>query len=308
MLPIIYHPDYQAPLRRTHRFPMSKYGYLRDALQDRGLITAGQFLSPAPFGAAQIALAHDAAYVARAMDLTLDKDEIKRIGLPCTEQVIRRSRLSAAGTTLAALLALEHGLACNMAGGSHHAGVNFGAGFCVFNDVAVAVRNVRALGFSGSVLIVDADVHQGDGTAQIFSDDDSVFTYSVHARSNFPFPKACSDLDIELADGTEGAEYLNAFEHGLRQALSQSRPDLVFFNAGVDVHVDDRLGRLALRSEDIRSRERTMISTIRAASIPLVCVLGGGYSNNPLCLADLHAILFEEAYRAWSTSAPSGSA
>lgn len=301
-MPIIYHPAYQAPLRRNHRFPMSKYGYLRDALHQRGLLVSGKYLSPSPFGAAQIGLAHDASYVSRVLELSLRDDEIKRIGLPCTERVVRRSRLSCAGTTLAAWMAMEHGLACNAAGGSHHAGSDFGAGFCVFNDVAVAVQNIRAQWLFGTVLIVDADVHQGDGTAQIFQNDPSVFTFSIHAKHNFPFAKATSDLDIELTDGTQGTFYLQAFRDGLNSALSQVQPKLVFFNAGVDVHTDDRLGRLSLTSHDIRARERFLIETIQAQSIPLVCVLGGGYSDDPIELANRHAILFEEASKAWRSA------
>lgn len=300
MLPIVYHPDYQAPLRPNHRFPMSKYGYLFEALQRRGLLRSGGYLAPAPFGHAQLALAHSAGYIDRALSLNLSSEEVKRIGLPCTERVMRRSRLSAAGTTLAAWLALEHGVACNAAGGSHHAKRENGAAFCVFNDVAVAACNLLAQGVGAPILIVDTDVHQGDGTAEIFQNDPRVFTLSIHAKGNFPFVKRTSDLDIDLPDGTDGPGFLEHLESALRDVLGQIQPSVAFFNAGVDVHQDDRLGRLALTTEDIRSRDRMVFELLRDHAIPAVGVLGGGYQEDPLCLADLHAILFEEASRVFA--------
>jgi acetoin utilization deacetylase AcuC-like enzyme len=298
MLPIVHHPDYVAPLRPGHRFPMSKYGYLREALARRGLLGAGLGLSPGPAGAAQIGLAHDPAYVERVFAGALAPDEVRRIGLPQNEAVVRRSRLSAAGTTLAGWLALEHGIACNAAGGSHHAGPDYGAGYCVFNDVAVAVRNILAHGLAGPVLVVDADVHQGDGTARIFEADGRVFTFSIHAEKNFPARKARSDIDLGLPDGVSDETYLAALRSGLAQALDAAQPALVFYNAGVDVHGADRLGRLALSDAGIRARDATVIAAVRGRGVPLVGVLGGGYSDDPVALAERHAILFEEAAKA----------
>lgn len=298
MLPIVHHPDYLAPLKPGHRFPMSKYGYLRDALARRGLIAAGTYVSPGPAGAAQIALAHDAAFVERTFALALSAPEVRRIGLPLSEAVLRRARLSAAGTTLAAWLALEHGLACNSAGGAHHAGPDHGAGYCLFNDVAVAIRNLMALGVAGRMLVIDADVHQGDGTARIFADDPRVFTFSIHAEKNFPARKARSDIDIGLPDRAGDEAYLAALGNGLGQALDAARPVLVFYNAGVDVHGQDRLGRLALSDAGIRAREAAVIAAVRGRGVPLVGVIGGGYSNDPTALAERHALLFEEAAKA----------
>lgn len=277
---------------------MSKYGYLREALIQRGLMTQNSYIAPAPFGRSHLTLAHSEAYVERAFNLALTPEEIRRIGLPCTERVIRRSRYSSAGTTLAAWLALEHGIACNAAGGSHHASFDSGAGFCVFNDVAVAARNLIAQGVPGPFLIIDADVHQGDGTADIFQDDPAVFTFSIHATHNYPFRRSQSDMDVELEDDTDGATYLGLLGSELEAALASVEPRLIFYNAGVDVHVDDRLGRLALTADDIRLRDRTVLQMARTRDIPIACVIGGGYSRDPLHLAALHAILFEEASRA----------
>jgi acetoin utilization deacetylase AcuC-like enzyme len=296
-LPIVSHPDYVAPLRSGHGFPMSKYGYLREGLVARGLMAPGGFLAPAPASARMLSLAHDDAYVERALDLRLTDEEVRRIGLPRTEQVIRRARLAAAGTTLAARLALERGVACNGAGGSHHAARDYGAGFCVFNDVAVAAATLLAEGLVARVLVIDADVHQGDGTARIFADDPRVFTLSIHAERNFPARKARSDLDVALPDGTGDAAYLAALSGGIEAAFAAFAPDLVFYNAGVDVHAADRLGRLALSDAGLRARDRMALEAARGRGAPVVGVLGGGYGDDPAEVAARHAVLFEEAAR-----------
>lgn len=295
-LAIVHHPDYQIPLRSGHRFPMSKYGYLREILISRGLLSEGGYLAPAPASARQIALAHDSSYVDRVFSGTLSDAEVKRIGLPAGPKTLRRSQLASAGSLLTAWMALEHGLALNTAGGSHHAAREGGAGFCVFNDVGIAASNLLAQGGAGRILVVDCDVHQGDGTARIFADDARVFTFSIHAARNFPEEKARSDLDIALPDGTGDAAYLAALESGLSQALKAAAPDLVFYNAGVDVWEGDRLGRLSLSLDGLRARERLVLERLRAAGLPVACVLGGGYGATPE-VAARHAILFEEAAR-----------
>lgn len=299
-LPIVHHPDYQAPLRENHSFPMSKYGYLREALKARGLLSDTDRLSPAPASEAMMGRAHAPDYVSRAFAEALSVEEVKRIGLPQTPRVLRRSRLSCAGTLLAARFALETGIACNSAGGSHHARHEHGAGFCLFNDVAVAVRALQREGGFGPFLIIDCDVHQGDGTARIFRHDPGVFTLSIHAASNYPFEKTRSDLDIALPDRTGDAAYLNALRETLDRVAAEGPFAMVFYNAGVDVHGDDRLGRLSLTDEGIRARERTVISWARAQNLPLVGVLGGGYDADRERLARRHAILFEEAQKALS--------
>lgn len=294
-LPVVWHPDYQAPLRPGHPFPMSKYGYLRAALVARGLLPeAGGFLSPAPAPVAQVARVHDAGYVSRVATAEFRPEEVRRIGLPGTEAVARRAFLSAAGTLLAARVALEHGVACNMAGGSHHAGPDGGAGYCVFNDVAVAARALLDDRRVARVLVVDCDVHQGDGTARIFTDEPRVVTLSLHAARNYPAEKAQSDHDWPLPDGLEDAAYLEVLDHALAVTETEA-PGIVFYNAGVDPHRDDRLGRLALSDAGLRARDARVLGWARARGVPVVGVLGGGYDDDPERLAGRHAILFEEA-------------
>lgn len=294
-LPIIHHPDYQAPLRDTHGFPMSKYGYLREALIARGLVTPQDWLVPAPASEAMIARAHAPAYVERVFSQTLSREEERRIGLPQTPRVARRSRLACAGTLLAARFAMETGIACNTAGGSHHARAQYGAGFCVFNDVAVAIRSLQREGGFGMFLVIDCDVHQGDGTAAVFQDDPSVFTLSVHAASNYPFEKETGDLDIALPDRCDDGDYIAALQGALVQAEREGPFSIAFYNAGVDVHGDDRLGRLSLSDDGIRQRDRIVCDWAMRRGIPLIGVMGGGYDDDRERLAGRHAILFEEA-------------
>lgn len=295
--PIVYHPDYETPLKPGHRFPMSKYGYLRRHLAARGLMPPGGFFAPVEAGAAVIGLAHEAGYVERVFHQTVRPEEARRIGLPITPAMTRRVRLSAAGTTLTARLALEHGLALNAAGGSHHAARDWGAGYCVFNDVAVAAETLLAEGVIRSALVLDLDVHQGDGTAWIFADDPRVFTVSLHGEKNFPARKAVSDLDVALPDGAGDAAYLAALEETLER-LDDQRPDIIFLNGGVDVVAEDRLGRLALSSAGLRARDARALGWAAARGAPLAAVLGGGYGPDPNAIAARHAVMFEEAAKA----------
>jgi acetoin utilization deacetylase AcuC-like enzyme len=236
-------------------------------------------------------LAHGPEYVDAVLGQSLDQAAARRIGLPITLEVATRSRAANAGTVLTARLALEHGLACNTAGGSHHAFAAYGSGFCVFNDVAVAARVLLTEGLVERVLVVDLDVHQGDGTAAIFLDDARVFTFSMHCRTNFPLHKQRSDLDLALEAGLEDEPYLALIAEHLPGLLDDVRPDLVFYNAGVDPHVDDRLGRLALTGRGLRRRERLVLETCLKAGVPVAGVVGGGYAADLDRLARLHAIL-----------------
>jgi len=297
MLPVVFHPDYVAPLRRGHRFPMSKYGYLREALVARRLLpAAGGFVAPAPVSVARAAAVHALGYVERVANQALSPAEERLIGLPNTAAVARRAFLSAAGTLLAARLALEHGVACNMAGGSHHAGPEGGAGFCVFNDVAVAAQALLDEGRAARVLVVDCDVHQGDGTARIFAGRPEVMTLSLHAERNYPARKATSSLDFPLPDRLGDSAYLEVLAHALA-ATEAFRPDIVFYNAGVDPHAGDRLGRLALSDAGLRARDARVLGWAAGRGLPVAAVLGGGYDDDPERLAARHAILFEEAAR-----------
>jgi acetoin utilization deacetylase AcuC-like enzyme len=292
-VPVVHHPAYVAPLPPAHRFPMPKFGRLFAYLRESELVEASQVVTPEPAPRAWIELAHTPAYVAAILEQRLDPEAERRLGLPVSPALALRARCATAGTVLAARLALEHGLACNTAGGSHHAHAGFGSGFCVFNDVAVAARVLLAEGLIGKALVVDLDVHQGDGTAEIFAADPRVTTFSVHCRTNFPARKRQSDLDVALDPGTEDRPYLDLLETVLPPLIDRTRPDLVLYNAGVDPHRDDRLGRLALTSDGLRGRDAFVLDASRARGLPMCCVVGGGYSTDIEELVRRHAILHE---------------
>lgn len=294
LLPIVHHPAYVAAMPAGHRFPMRKFGRLVEILRARGLLSDANWFQAEPAPRAWIELVHDPAWVTAVIEQRASPAQIRELGLPITPEVGLRSRAASAGTVLAARLALEHGLACNTAGGSHHAYPDRGTGFCTFNDVAVAARLLLSEGSVRRVLVFDLDVHQGDGTAAIFRHDPAVRTVSVHARSNFPVRKQQSDLDVALDDGTGDESYLATVQDLLGPELTR-RPDLVIYNAGVDPHAGDRLGRLMLTDDGLHRRERMVIRACRDAGIPLACVIGGGYDQDIDALAARHAILFEEA-------------
>jgi len=291
-LPIVSHPAYQAALPDGHRFPMRKYGRLAEVLAESGLAPAG-FAVPGEAAADLIALAHDRSYVDQVFAGTVPREIERAIGLPVDAGVARRARTSAAGTLLAARLALEHGLAGSTAGGSHHGRREAGAGFCVFNDVAIAAKALKREAAIHHALVVDLDVHQGDGTADCLRDEPDLFTFSVHAEKNYPVRKIPSDLDIGLPDGTGDDAYLEVLHGHLPRLLDALEPDLVFLNAGVDPHRDDRLGRLSLTDEGLRRRDGYVVEQVRARGIPLVAVIGGGYIQDVEVLARRHAIVFE---------------
>jgi acetoin utilization deacetylase AcuC-like enzyme len=253
-------------------------------------VTRAAIAVPQPAPEHWLELAHTPAYVRAVLEQTLDAPAARRIGFPISDGVVRRSRAAIGGTVLAARLALEHGVACNTAGGSHHAFDGFGAGFCVFNDVAVAARVLLAEGRVARVLLVDLDVHQGDGTAAIFAGEPRVTTFSIHCRTNFPARKQQSDLDIDLEPAVEDEAYLAVLADRLPGLLDEGRPDLVFFNAGVDTHADDRLGRLAMTEAGLWRRERMVFEACLGRGIPVVGVLGGGYAPDLETLARLHTI------------------
>lgn len=311
--PIVHHPAYRAELSADHRFPMNKYEALARELERQGLVGPEGFRKPEPASFELITLAHDPAYVRGLFELDLPADVVRRIGLPLTASVVMRSRCAVAGSLLAARLALEHGVACNTAGGSHHAARAHGAGFCTLNDVAVAAAALLKEGAADHILVVDLDVHQGDGTSEIFADDPRVFTFSMHAAKNFPARKVAGDLDIDLPDGADDALYMRELEAVLPAVLDRRAPDLVFLNAGVDPHTEDRLGRLSLTDDGLLRRNRYVFDEARARRIPVCGVIGGGYDKDTEALARRHALLHRAAADAFAAErsgprqfAPSG--
>lgn len=290
--PICFHPAYQAELPEGHRFPMRKYGLLAEAIRAKGLVPDG-FVTPEPASAAILERAHDPAYVEAVISCTVPRSIEKEIGLPVSESLVRRSLASVGGTLEAARLALVHGAAGSAAGGSHHARRSQGAGFCVLNDVAVAALTLKAENRIARALVVDLDVHQGDGTADCLGRDPDLFTLSIHCERNYPHPKIPGDLDIGLADGLEDEAYLAVLRERLPPLLDAIRPDIVFYNAGVDPHRDDRLGRLCLTNEGLLARDRFVVRQARLRGCPVVGVIGGGYTHDVAALALRHSLVFE---------------
>ena len=290
-----YHPDYFLPLPPSHPFPMAKYPLLYDILLREGIIAADRVMQPveAPFD--DLALVHTPEYLRRLADGALDAAEILRIGVPWSGALWRRSRLAAQGTIEAALAALEEGIAGNLAGGTHHAFPGHGEGFCVLNDVAVAIRVLQREARIRTALVIDLDVHQGNGTAAIFEDDPDVFTFSMHGERNYPMRKMRSTLDVALADGMGDDEYVGTLARHLGGIWAYFEPDLVFYLAGVDPAQGDRYGRLALTDEGIRRRDREVLGACRARGLPTVITIAGGYAATPQRTAELHSIAFREA-------------
>jgi acetoin utilization deacetylase AcuC-like enzyme len=275
----IYYTDhFVLPLPPGHRFPMAKYSMLRERVETAGLPV--RLCMPHAATDEEILRAHDVDYLRRVQNGELTAAELRRIGFPWTPQMVERSRRSAGATIEACRAATGEGVAVSLAGGTHHAFRAHGAGYCVFNDSAIAALAMQAEGRAGRVLIVDCDVHQGDGTAAILCDDPSVFTLSIHAAGNFPFRKQASDLDIALPDGTGDEVYLAALEHGLCSALSASQPDLAIYLAGADPFVGDRLGRLALTKAGLRARDRLVLALCREAGVAIAVTMAGGYARN----------------------------
>jgi len=294
-LPIIYHEDYVAPLPPDHRFPMAKFGMLYQMLIADGVADRSQFHAPELPPQEWIELVHDRDYVQAYCNGTLDAKAQRRIGLPWSPALANRTFTAVAGTVLTAKLALEYGLACNTAGGTHHAFPDFGSGFCIFNDLAIASRVLQQLGLVRQVLIIDLDVHQGDGTAVIFQNDKSVFTFSMHCQVNFPGTKQKSDLDVNLSEGIEDDEYLQTLAKYLPDLLSDVKPDLVLYDAGVDPHQADKLGKLALTDTGLFRREMQVLSTCCSGGYPVACVIGGGYSDDMNGLVYRHSLLHRAA-------------
>ncbi|MDX2097160.1 MAG: histone deacetylase [Leptolyngbyaceae cyanobacterium bins.59] len=294
-LPFVYHPDYVAPLPAGHRFPMSKFRLLYDRLLRDGVASFDQFYAPDRPANEVIEGVHTPEYVRAYCEGTLDPKAQRRIGLPWSPALVNRTCVAVGGSLLTAELALKVGLACNTAGGTHHAFPSYGSGFCIFNDLAITSRWLQKTGQAKQILIVDLDVHQGDGTAAIFQNDPSVFTFSMHCEANFPGTKQHSDLDVPLPLGMEDEAYLQTLAHYLPDLLAQVKPDLVLYDAGVDPHLGDRLGKLALTDTGLYRREMQVLSTCVAAGYPVACVIGGGYADDMEALVYRHSILHRAA-------------
>jgi acetoin utilization deacetylase AcuC-like enzyme len=293
-LPVINHEDYFAKIGDDHKFPINKFGELANYLLKKKIIN--HFHKPYPCSIKTLKGAHSQTYISNIINKSLDQNGVKKIGFPLVDSVVKRSLVATGGTVLASKLALEHRIACNTAGGSHHANFDGGAGYCVFNDVAVAANYLLNKGLVKKILIVDLDVHQGNGNSDIFENNKDVFTFSMHSKSNYPAKKSKSDLDIELEDNTGDQKYIETLKNNI-QLLNKQKFDFVFYIAGVDVHFNDRLGKLKLSDDGIKKREEIVIGNFFSKKIPICGVLGGGYNKNFDKLVELHSILHETCAR-----------
>ena len=287
-LPVVNHPDYVAKINDDNKFPIQKFGALAKYLLKEGVVK--KFYIPKECSIKTMQTSHSLEYINHIKNKTLDFKLQKKIGFPINDSVARRSFVATGGTVLASKLALDYKLACNTAGGSHHATFDGGAGYCVFNDVAVAANYLKNKNYAKKILIVDLDVHQGNGSSEIFKNDSDVFTFSMHCASNYPAKKSKSDVDIELEAYMEDLEYLNILHKNLRE-LNKNRFDFVFYVAGVDIHQEDRLGKLKITDNGINKRDQIVIENFYSKKIPLCGVLGGGYNKSFEKLIELHSML-----------------
>jgi acetoin utilization deacetylase AcuC-like enzyme len=288
MIRLCYSERHPIPLPDGHRFPIEKYKLVREQLEYEGAIKPEQLFAPTFIDDTVICLTHSVAWWARAKAHALDDREYRRIGFPKCEELVTRSISSASGTVQCAINALQDGAGMNLAGGTHHAFFDKGEGFCLLNDMAIAANYLLHLGLVNRVLIVDLDVHQGNGTASLFRDEPRVFTFSMHCRDNYPHHKEESDLDVELPAYTEDGPYLAALKAHIPRLMEDFKPDIVFYQAGVDVLAGDLLGKLSLSREGCRSRDQWVISQARRLGLPLVLVMGGGYAHRYTSIVNAH--------------------
>lgn len=271
---------YEYPLPPGHRFPITKYGLLKDRTLSRGLAIASQIHDPPLATEHELLRVHDDTYVRALREGTLSNAAVRRLGFPWSAALVARAARAVGGTIAAARHAMVHGIAMNLAGGTHHAFAAHGEGFCVFNDVAVAIRALRIDGLATRVAVIDLDVHQGNGTHDIFQDDDTVYTFSMHGAKNYPFRKVAGTLDIALDDGTTDEPYLSLLAEALPRVLREARADMIFYLAGADPHAGDSLGRLSLTFDGLRRRDRMVLSQCREVGLPVTIVIAGGYGRN----------------------------
>ncbi len=295
MLKIAYHPIYKHPLPDGHRFPMIKYELLPQQLLYEGTCSEDNFFEPSFPEDRHILAAHDESYFRNLINLELSKREARKIGFPLSDELVKRERIIADGTIKGCHYALENGISMNIAGGTHHAYSDRGEAFCMLNDQAIGARYLLKNKLAEKILIVDLDVHQGNGTAEIFQTDNAVFTFSMHGKGNYPFKKEVSDLDIPLEKGTTDEEYLSILKKTLPRLLEEVRPDFIFYLCGVDVLETDKLGTLSMTLDGCKERDRFVLETCNNAKIPVQCSMGGGYSPEIRIIVEAHANTFRLA-------------
>jgi len=295
MLKIAYDPIYIHPLPAGHRFPMLKYELIPAQLLHEGLIIPDSLFSPGDLDEEVILWTHDKSYWEQLRELTLSPKEQRRTGFPLSSQLVEREMCIAKGTIEGCHYAFEYRVAFNVAGGTHHAGTNWGEGFCLLNDQAIAANYLLNKGLATSILIIDLDVHQGNGTAQLFESNQNVFTFSMHGANNFPFRKEKSDLDIPLSDGIGDDEYLHLLKTALPQLIAQHKPDFIFYLAGVDVLATDKLGKMALSKAACKMRDQFVFEQCIAHQIPVQVSMGGGYSPDIRDIVEAHCNTFRVA-------------
>jgi acetoin utilization deacetylase AcuC-like enzyme len=295
MLKIAYHPIYKHPLPVGHRFPMEKYELLPQQLLHEGTCTNDNFFEPEKPNDKYIVAVHDPEYYYELVNLTLDQRAARKIGFPLSRVLVEREVIIADGTIKASEYALKCGIAMNIAGGTHHAYTNRGEAFCLLNDQAIGARYLQNKRLANKVLIVDLDVHQGNGTAEIFQNDDTVFTFSMHGKSNYPFKKELSDLDIALDNDTNDDMYLNILKDTLPKLIDEQQPDFIYYLCGVDVIASDKLGKLGMTIEGCKARDRFVLQICKDRNIPVMCSMGGGYSADIKIIVDAHANTFRLA-------------
>lgn len=295
MFPIAFHPVFKYPVPEGHRFPMDKYELLPLQLLREGIAEESDFFIPEPIDMAPVYAVHDRAYADRFVTGMLSRPEMRRIGFEQTPLLVERELRIARGTVEGALSALETGIAFNIAGGTHHALRDAGEGFCMINDQAVAAQYLVDHGKAAKVLIADLDVHQGNGTADIFTNEPRVFTFSMHAKNNYPFRKKKSDLDVELPDRMEDDAYLSLLRGTFAHLVERVKPDFIFYQAGVDILATDKLGRLSCTIDGCRQRDEIIFQTAHRLGIPVQCSMGGGYSPHIKTIIEAHANTYRVA-------------
>ena len=295
MIFVAYHPCYKLELPSGHRLPMEKYPLLKEQLLYEGTFSRENFFTPEKLDIKIIEKVHKKSYVEKLLNLCLDKNEIRRIGFPLNEELINREITIAGGTVECCIKAFDNGISFNVAGGTHHAFSDKGEGFCLLNDQAIAAQYLINKFDLKKVLIIDLDVHQGNGTAEIFKGNDKVFTFSMHGKKNYPFQKRKSDLDIELLDGTGDLEYLNILYEKLDMLFDKVKPEFVFYLSGVDILETDKLGKLNITIEGCKLRDQMVLSKCFKSSIPIQCSMGGGYSEDLKVILEAHSNTFRIA-------------